>query len=408
MFNKFFKDIDSNGIDFKKELTFSTFIKYLLLKRKTIFIITVVITVIVMIYSLIAPFQYRAGATILPPENSHSMGDLTSFLQTLSGGVALGGSAGGNKLLIFKEILKSREVAKMIVEKNRLVERLKVEPECIDEFYDDIAKMIQVELKRSGLILLVVETATPYFPNTKDKKEAAELSATIVNTAIQALDSINRIKNTTKARRKREFIERVFLKKQHELFKVDSLLEQFMTEHHLYALEDQNKAIMNNAVELGTRLAQAEIELNLKRLDFSDSSPVVISAQEKYDNLLEQYRRIQTGGIASQDKFSIPLDSVPRLIRIYQDLMRKKKILEQVNLYLATQKYQSAIQEASDVPTVEPLDLAMVPKHRIAPQRKIMLILSLFISFVGASLYLLVLAVYRGNLIVKKEGKISK
>ena len=109
-----------------------------------------------------------------------------------------------------------------------------------------------------------------------------------------------------------------------------------------------------------------------------------------------------------QDKFSIPLDSVPRLIRIYQDLMRKKKILEQVNLYLATQKYQSAIQEASDVPTVEPLDLAIVPEHRIAPQRKVMLILAFFISLVGGSLYLLILAVYNGNLIVKKEEKEGK
>jgi uncharacterized protein involved in exopolysaccharide biosynthesis len=408
MFDKFLKNPENNGNDLKEELTFSTFFQYLSRKRRSLFLIVLITVIVVMVYSLIAPFQYRSTATILPPENSRGMGDLTSFLQTLSGGVALGGGAGGNKLLIFKEILKSREVAKIIVEKNNLVEKLDVEPDKIYDLYDIISKMIQVELKRSGLIVLTVETATPFFPNAKEKEQASALSAAIANTAVNALDSINRVKNTTKARKKREFTERVFLKKQHELFQVDSLLEQFMSDHHLYALEDQNKAIMNNAVELGTRLAQAEIELNLKRLDFSESSPVVISAQEKYNNLLEQYKRIQTGGIASQDKFSIPLDSVPRLIRIYQDLMRKKKILEQVNLYLATQKYQSAIQEASDVPTVEPLDLAIVPEHRIAPQRKVMLILAFFISLVGGSLYLLILAVYNGNLIVKKEEKEGK
>ena len=402
---KFLKDITEKESEFKEELTVSTFVRFLYVKRKILAVIVFAVVLVVMVYSLIAPFQYRAGATILPPENTGGMGDLTSFLQTLSGGIALGGGGQANKLLIFKDMLKSREVAKIVVAENNLVEKFEVKPDEINNLYDAISNMIGVELKRSGLIVVTAETSTSYFPSSEEKKEAAELSAAIVNTAIAALDSVNRVKNTTKARKRREFIERVLAKKTSELDRIDSLLEDFRTRHHLYALEDQNKALMNNAVELGTRLAQAEIELNLKRLEFSDDAPIVISAKEKYKKLLEQYRRIQTGGIASEDKFSIPLDSVPRLIRIYQTLMRQKKILEQVNLYLATQKYQEAIQEASDVPIVEPLDLAQVPQNRISPKRKVMLILSLFLSFSLGAVYILIEGIYRGNLIVKKQDK---
>lgn len=405
MLKKLFKTIDERKDNFKEELSFGSFFNYLMMKRKVVAIIVGITVVIVMVYSLIAPFQYRAGATILPPQNASSMGDLTSFLQTLSGGIALGGSAQGNSLLIFKDILKSREAAKIITDKNGLVKRLKVKPQDVDNLYDGIASMLNVELKRSGLILVTAETATSYFPTAADKNDAAELSALIVNSAVQALDSINRVKNTTKARREKEFINRVLAKKQQDLNMVDSLLELFRQQHHFYDLDDQNKALMNNAVELGTRLAQAEIELNLQRLEFNDNSPIVVTAREKYNKLLEQYNRLQAGGIASNDKFSIPLDSVPKLIRFYQDLIRKKKILEQVNLYLSTKKYQSAIQEASDVPTIQPLDLAQVPKHRIAPKRKVMFILALFLSFIAASVFVLIQGVYEGNLIVKREEK---
>ncbi len=405
---KFLKNTVDENSTFKEELTLSAFLKFLYLKRKVLGSIVAAIVILVMAYSFIAPFQYRAGATILPPENTGGMGDLTSFLQTLSGGIAFGGGAQGNKLLIFKDMLKSREVAKIVVAENNLTEKFEVKPDEITNLYDAISNMLGVELKRSGLIIVTAETSTSFFPSADEKKEAAELSAAIVNSAIAALDSVNRVKNTTQARKRREFIERVLAQKREELNRVDSLLEAFRTRHHLYALEDQNKALMNNAVELGTRLAQAEIELNLKRLEFSEDAPIVISAKERYNKLLEQYQRIQTGGIASQDKFSIPLDSVPRLIRIYQTLLRQKKILEQVNLYLATQKYQEAIQEASDVPIVEPLDLAEVPQHRIAPKRKVMLILSFFLSFAFAAVYILIVGIYKGNLIVNKQNKNTK
>ncbi len=408
MFNKLLKNSANEQDVMNEELTFVSFYRFLLQKKKTVLFIVSSIVIAVMLYSLIAPFQYRTGATVLPPENAGGMGDLTSFLQTLSGGVSLGGGGQANKLLIFREILKSREVSKIIVNKNNLEKKLKVKSENINDLYDGISNTLKVELKRSGLITISAETATPYFPNADDKREAAELSALIVNSSISALDSVNRAKNTTKARSKREFIEKMLARKKNELNYVDSVLEKFRTTHHLYALEEQNQALIGNAVDLGAKLAQAEVELNLLKLDYNADAPIIASAKNKYNKLLEQYQRVQSGGIASHDKFSIPLDSVPRLIRLYQGLIRKKKILEQVHLYLATQKYQEAIQEASDVPTVEPLDLAQVPKHRIAPKRKVMFFLAFFLSFVGAVLYILLQGIYRGNLIVKKEEKIKQ
>ena len=170
MFDKLMKNKNIEDNNFKEELNLSSFFKFLNLKRKTLFKIVGVIVVVVLIYSLIAPFQYRSGATILPPENSGGMGDLTSFLQTLSGGISFGGAAQGNRLLVFKDILKSRESAKIIVDKNNLIKRLKVKPDEVDDLYDGIANMLNVELKRSGLIIVTAETSTPFLPSSEDKK----------------------------------------------------------------------------------------------------------------------------------------------------------------------------------------------------------------------------------------------
>jgi len=395
---------EKSELEIREELSFGSFFKLLWLKRTFIIKVVLFTVVLVMGYSFIAPFKYKSAATLLPPDNAGGMGDLTSFLQTLSGGLSFGTGGQSNQLLIFQEILKSREAAKIIAAQNNLVEKLDVDSANIEELYGAVSSMLDVELQRSGLILITSQTSTSYFPSGDDKSAAAELSAALINSSIAALDSVNRFKSISKAKRKREFIEKVLAGKNKELDSIDRTVEAFRAEHNIYSIEDQNQAIMNNAVTLGSELARAEIELNLKRLDYDETSPIVMSAKRKYEGLLEQYRRIQTGGIASSDEFSIPLDSIPRLIRVYQDLMRGQKILEQVKLYLETQRYQEAIQEESDVPTVEALDLAQVPRHRISPNRKVMLILAFFMAAVGAASWVLIRGIYRGNLWVRKDG----
>ena len=389
--------------NFQSEVTITNTARFLWLKKKFIGITILITLVLIIGYSFIAPNQFASSATILPPEDAGSMGDLTTFLQTLSGGVSLGAGASGNKLLIYMEILKSRELAKTVVEITGLDKKLKVSPDNLEELYAGVLGMINVEMKRSGIIVITSVTSTKYFPSSKDKIDAAVLSADILNNSIIALDKINREKNTSKARRKRLYIEKSLASKNAELDSLDTVIENYRKANKLYSLDEQSTAIITNAISIGSELAKAELDLNLKQLEFENSSPIIKSAKEKYKSLYQQYQRIQGGGIAKKDEFSIPLQEVPRLMKEYSNLIRDQKIIEQVKLYLETQKYQEAIQEESDVPTVETLDQAQVPKHRISPNRKVMLILGFFVSLVGASIFVIVHGVFRQNLIFRKE-----
>jgi uncharacterized protein involved in exopolysaccharide biosynthesis len=384
-------------------ITVTNVLKFLWLRKKFIGIIVSITMVVVLIYSFMAPFQYSSEASILPPEDSGNMGSLTSFLQTLSGGISFGAAGAPSKLLIYQEILKSRELGKMVADELDLAKKLKVEKENLEDLYYAVLHMMDAELQRSGIIRITSFTSTKYFPSSMDKDEAAKLSADILNSAIGSLDKINREKNTSKAKRKRIYIERMLSHKNAELDSLDQVIEKYRQDNKLFSLDDQSAAILNNAVTVGGELAKAELELSLKKLDYDPNSPIVKSASEKLKSLTQQYNRIQTGGLSADDQFSIPLNKVPKLMKEYANLIRDQKILEQVKLFLETQKYQESIQEESDVPTVEVLDSAQIPKIRISPNRKIMLVLAFFLSLTGASLFLIIRGVVKQNLI-KKES----
>lgn len=80
--------------------------------------------------------------------------------------------------------------------------------------------------------------------------------------------------------------------------------------------------------------------------------------------------------------YAIPLEKVPSLIREYANLLREQKILEQVAIFLETQKYTETIQEATEIPGVDVLDYPTIPLSHSSPNRKILLIFTFIFSLI--------------------------
>lgn len=384
-----------------QEFSIGTLLNLLKFHKKIFLIIVSAITLIVAIYSFIAPEEFEATASIIPPEDAGAVGGLTSFLQSLSGGISIGGVNQPSRIQLFQEYLKSREVAKTIVDTLKLRNHPWFEVPNEELLYWNVSQLLNVEIKRSGLILITTRIATPYFASKKDVEQAKKLSADIANSAIAALDLLNQRKTISKAKRKRQFIERMLVEKKTILDSIDSELEKFRQKNKVIEIDEQSKVILGSAVTVGAELAKAEIELSLKQQEYEPNSPMLKPFKEKVENLRRQYQKIQRGGISSSDDFSIPLNEVPTLIRVYTNLMRDQKILESVNMYLETQKYQEAIQEESDVPTVEPLDKAHPPLLRVSPNRKIMILLAALISSILTFTGIVIYAFRKGKIYFK-------
>ncbi len=389
----------------KEELSLRIVFRIINLNRKFTLLVTASVIIFTLILSFIVPYEYEATATVLPPEETGGSAGLSSFLQSLSGGLSVPGLSHGNKLELLADITKSREVAKYISQKLNLKSTSLFKGSDEEQILKAIDNILDVRVNRNGLIVVNSVVGTPYFSSSKSREDAAKLSAEIANAAVEGLDFINRRKNVSKARKKRLFIERVLMDNKLKLDSVDNALESFQMKNKVLAIDEQTKAILENAVNVGTELSKSEVELNLLMQDYDINSPKVKAYKKKVQGLQQQYNRTQHGGLVPNDNISIPLMNVPTLVKEYTNLVRDQKIMAQVILYLETQKYQEAIQEESDIATVEPLDKAEPPYDRLSPDRKFMLIMGLIFGLFGSVVYLLIKGFYKGNLFIKRQEK---
>ena len=366
-------------------------------KKKIIAIISTV-SIITMLYSFIMPYTYDSYSTIMPPSSSSSGGGLSSFLQNMSGGggLVLGGLGKSNSSLVYVDILKSFQNIEYIVDQLRLDTVPYFESPNKQELIYNLQKAFLITVEKSGVINISVELKTPFLPSEKDKYEVSNYTAQIINLSTQGLDIIMRNFTNSKAKDSRIYIQSEIIKYRKELDVISIELENFQTENKVLSLEDQTKAIVDQAITVQTELLTVGLELNLAKIMYSEGANEINTLMKQYQYLKTKSLDIQRGA-DKDNEFAIPLNNVPRLIRIYTDLYRDKKILEKVILYLETQKHQEAIQEKKDVPLVEVLDTAHKPEKRSSPQRKLMLILSIILSSILSIFYIFAEVYFRGK-----------
>lgn len=350
------------------------------------------------IYGTIMPQTYSAEASVMPPEQRSGGSGLSAMLQSAIGGFGM--SSQGPSSQVFGEILQTRAVAEFIADTLKLHQRPQfrtIPPRILAQI---VQGMLQITVKRTGVISVVCNLQTGYMPGEEERKATAQLAADVANAAVAGLDNMNNEKSVSTARKTREYIERVQVGNKIKLDSLQLVLEEFQSQNKVLALDQQTQAVVGNAATLGAEVAKAEIELSLAQQEMQPGTPAIQQLQQRLAALRTQYQRAQSGGLSGTDRYSIPLKSLPKLGREYVNLTRDVTILEQVNMYLETQRLQEAIQEARDVPTVQVLDEAIPPLQKSAPGRFMMLLLTGIISPVIAILFVLAMILFKG---FKKE-----
>ncbi|PKL86825.1 MAG: hypothetical protein CVV22_01675 [Ignavibacteriae bacterium HGW-Ignavibacteriae-1] len=382
----------------KEEMSFFAIFK--LLRFNIIKLLTWVIgiTIVVIIYSFIMPNTYTAHSSVLPPSKEGQSGGLSSFIQSFAGGLSIPGVSQSDQSKLFGEILYSRTVVDYIIEKLSLRELPKFKDIPREDLQNFISRSIEVEVDKTGIIYVGAKYETDFFPSQADKQKAAEMSSGMVNYAVEGLDHVIKNRTMTNARKSREYIQSELIGYKSDLDSIATLIEKFQIENKVIAIDEQTQAIVTQAIEVGTLIVQAELELNLARLQYNTASPQVSFHENQLKLLKDQYSKIQYGGLTPTDAFSISLDKVPTLIKEYTELFRERKIMEQVIVYLETQKHQEAIQENRDVPVIEVLDLAIPAEKKTSPQRSLMVVLSLFLSGLFVTIAIVISAYRKGNL----------
>lgn len=366
--------------------------------KRLIVLVTVIGTVLTIAYSLVMPETYSTVATVMPPEKE-SRGGLSSILSNAGVGLDIGSFGGGSELSKrFVDILKSRTLNAVIAKRCGIADYHQFSQFSGQRLVEEFQKAMGQDLNSNGLVIVSTELNTPFFPNDEERARASELTACVVNAALSVLDSLNKEKSVSTARKTRRYIERFMATNKSRLDSVQDAMERFREQHKILALEEQVQAIVENAVKIGTQIAETEIELELAKVRLAPSHATVLGLEKQLLILQGQYEKIQDGGLVEEDAFSIPLNNIPHLSRQYLNFVRDIKILEQINAFLETQRAQEAIQEERDIPTLHVLDYAVVPERKSAPNKTLMTMFGL-VLFAGFGFSLaFIKAVRRGAL----------
>lgn len=332
------------------------------------------------------PQTFSASSVIMPPSDKSSGGGLSSLLNSVSGGnIILGGSGKSSQTAIFEEIINSRTLNEKVVSKLRLDTLSLFKDFPKRDLVSTINKSTETDTDLKGFLSVETSINTEYLPDSLEKKKAAELSALIANTSVDVLDEMLISKNNSSAKKSREYIDTQIARYEKQLDSVAYAMQKFQTENKVLALDKQTEAIVAQAIELSTEIVKMETELALTKIEYSENSKKVKVLKEQLKELKKQSKKIQEGGI-TENSFSVPLNQVPRLGRIFAELYRDREVLEQILLFLETQRHEEAIQENKDTPIVEVLDNAIVPEKKSYPSRFKMAVaggtLSLILSFI--------------------------
>lgn len=357
--------------------------------------ITFVSTLILFILLfLIVPVTFKSEVTILPPEKNSQLSGLGSLLGNSDINSFMSGGVSSANSQLYGEILKSRSASLYVVEKLKLIDFLKAENKF--EAAELLKKKINLNINKEGIIELSVDVTSSFLPLFfSDQQKLKNLASQISNSYAEALDRINREKNSSKARNARIYIESQLVITNEKLDSAETKLLEFQQNNKTISLPDQVEAVLKNAADIKSEIAKTEIQIELLDANLSEDSRIYKSLEKKLEALQQQYSKLEIG---SKD-YMIAFNDMPSLGKELTNILREVKIQNEVYTLLQQQYYKEKIQENRDLPTVQILDLAIPPTKKSSPKVVLSTIAGMMIFLIITSLYFVIIE--RKNLRLK-------
>jgi len=354
-------------------------LEVLVRNRRPIIWYPLAVAIIVAVFSLLVPSSYLGEVTILPPDQdfqSMSLMNLPLAEFGVGGGMSLPFMATPSDIL--SHVLQSRRVLRATVDSLRLDTLWQVP--SAETAVGILHSAIEVRVELTGLVRVQIINDTP------------EWAAEIANVVVACADRINRSISNTKAQHTREFVGERLVETRAALARAGAELESFQREHKTVALDEELRALIQNAATLNAQLMADEIELSVLRKSMSSQNPRVSALEDRVTEIRRRLDEMEIGGDSTGSFLSLGFKDAPQLILDLAEKTRRVKIEESL-LELLTSQYESAkIQEAKDTPTISVLDHAAPNAKRFRPRRA-----RLVMASYGASLLMMIVIAFIGE-----------
>jgi capsule polysaccharide export protein KpsE/RkpR len=365
--------------------------------RRMLARVTAIALVVSFVIAFLIPKQYKATASIMPPDQQNSGALMLAALSR-------GGSGMGSLGTLASSLLGGHTTTALFV---NLLESGTVRGHLIDRFHlqqvyhtryrfttaKHLARLTKIsDDKKSGVITIEVEDTDPVRARDMAQAYLDELSNLVNKTS------------TSSARQERIFIEHRLHDVENNLEHAQLELSEFSSKNTTVDIKEQTRAMVDTGARVQGELLVQQAGLQSLRQIYGDGNVRVKETEARIAALQKDMQQM-TGSSAplraagsgldsadpSADKGELypPLRQLPRLAVPYADLYRTVKVQEVV-FELLTQQYEMArLEEAKDVPAISVIDAPGIPEKKSFPPRLILMVVLTFLSFsVAASLIL--------------------
>jgi capsule polysaccharide export protein KpsE/RkpR len=365
--------------------------------RRMLARVTAIALVVSFAIAFLIPKQYKATASIMPPDQQNSGALMLAAL-------ARGGSGMGSLGTLASSLLGGHTTTALFV---NLLESGTVRGHLIDRFHlqqvyhtryrfttaKHLARLTKIsDDKKSGVITIEVEDTDPVRARDMAQAYLDELSNLVNKTS------------TSSARQERIFIEHRLHDVENNLEHAQLELSEFSSKNTTVDIKEQTRAMVDTGARVQGELLVQQAGLQSLRQLYGDGNVRVKETEARIAALQKDMQQMTgssaplraagsglDGADSSDEKGELypPLRQLPRLAVPYADLYRTVKVQEVV-FELLTQQYEMArLEEAKDVPAISVIDAPGIPEKKSFPPRLILMVVLTFLSFsVAASLIL--------------------
>ena len=361
--------------------------------RRLLARVTAISLVVSLVTAFIIPKEYKATASIMPPDQQNSGAAMLAALASRGGLGGLGSLASGllgghTTTALFVSLLESGTV------RGHLIDRFDLQRVYHSRYRFTTAKRLARQTKitddkKSGVITIEVKDTDPVRARDLAQAYLDELNKLVTKTS------------TSTAHQERIFIEHRLQTVQNDLERAQLELSEFSSKNSTIDIKEQTRAMVDAGARIQGEMLVAQSGLQSLRQIYGEGNVRVKETEARIAALQRDLVQMtgssaplrpptsDAGGASSDSdnrgELYPPLRQLPRLAVPYADLYRRVKVQETV-FELLTQQYEMArVEEAKDVPVVNVIDSPGVPEKKSFPPRLIVTLLLTFLSFATTS-----------------------
>jgi uncharacterized protein involved in exopolysaccharide biosynthesis len=309
--------------------------------------------------TFLLPKWYTASATILPPEESDLLSNMSLAQKALTKFPAFG---------ILEDYFTPADVYKAILASRTVREELMTRFDLQRVYGKKSVELTLRALDRNTKVRMNPDGTIKVSVDDRDPKRSAQLA----NGYLEALDRFNVEKRNTTAHRTRVFLQTRTQETDSLLRASEDSLRLYQETHRTVAPASPGGADLQAAADVMSRKMMLQVRLGVLRGYLSENSDQV---QQVRDELEQLERR---------------LASIPELQGELLRLIRDTKVYEQLYLLLTAELEQARIRETMNTPTVQLLDPAVPPERHSRPKKGVLSAAAALIGLLGASVVVVI------------------